>query len=214
MWLNGVSILQNNSRKCFRLNFTIEMELGGLYNWCIIFAAATSLPDNSCLILHSFVPLQSLITGTCSFITETCSKTRRRQWHPTPVLLPGKSHWWRSLVGCSPWGREESDMTERLHFHFSLLRIGEGNGNPLQSSCLENPRDGVSQSRQKWLSSSSSSKTSIVARLGSQKQLRAQMTSLMPKCYIWFFFSGTPYFICWQYQLRTVIPEALMWNFC
>ena len=43
---------------------------------------------------------------------------RRRQWHPTPVLLPGKSHGWRSLVGYSPWGSEESDMTERLHFHF------------------------------------------------------------------------------------------------
>ena len=42
---------------------------------------------------------------------------RRRQWHPTPVLLPGKSHARRSLVGCSPWGREESDMTERLHFY-------------------------------------------------------------------------------------------------
>ena len=71
----------------------------------------------------------------------------RRQWHPTPVLLPGKSHGWRSLVGCSPWGCEESDMTERLHFHFSLLCIGEGNGNPLQCSCLENPRDGVAKSR-------------------------------------------------------------------
>ena len=45
---------------------------------------------------------------------------RRRQWHHTPVLLPGKSHGWRSLVGCSPWGREKSDSTERLHFHFSL----------------------------------------------------------------------------------------------
>ena len=67
---------------------------------------------------------------------------RRRQWHPTPVLLPGKSHGQRSLVGCSPWGRKESDMTERLHFHFSLSCIGEGNGNPLQCSCLENPRDG------------------------------------------------------------------------
>jgi len=44
-------------------------------------------------------------------------------------------------VGRSPWGREESDMTERLHFHFSLSCIGEGNGNPLQCSCLENPRD-------------------------------------------------------------------------
>ena len=45
-------------------------------------------------------------------------------------------------MGCSPWGREESDATERLPFHFSLSCIGEGNGNPLQCSCLENPRDG------------------------------------------------------------------------
>ena len=66
---------------------------------------------------------------------------RRRQWHPTPVLSPGKSHGQRSLVGCSPWGWEELDTTERLHFHFSLSCIGEGNGNPLQCSCLENPRD-------------------------------------------------------------------------
>ena len=69
------------------------------------------------------------------------------EWHPTPVLLPGKSHGQRSLAGCSPWGHEESDKTERLHFHFSLLCIGEGNGSPLQCSCLENPRDGVAQSR-------------------------------------------------------------------
>ena len=92
----------------------------------------------------------------------------RKQWHPTPVLSPGKSHGRRSLVGCSPWGREVSDMTERLHFHFSLSCIGEGNGNPLQCSCLENPGDGgawwaaiygVAQSRTqlKRLSSSSSS---------------------------------------------------------
>ena len=91
----------------------------------------------------------------------------RRQWHPTPVLLPGKSHGRRSLVGCSPWGRWELDMTQWLHFHFLLSCIGEGNGNPLQCSCLENPRDGgawwaavygVAQSRTrlKWLSSSSS----------------------------------------------------------
>ena len=91
----------------------------------------------------------------------------RRQWHPIPVLLPGKSHGWRSLVGCGPWSRKESDTTEQLHFHFSLSCIGKGNGNPLQCSCLENPRDrgawwaavyGVTQSRTrlKWLSSSSS----------------------------------------------------------
>ena len=65
---------------------------------------------------------------------------RRRQWHPTPVLLPRKSHGLRSLVGCSPWGCEESDTTEQLHF--SLSCFGEGNGIPLQCSCLENPRDG------------------------------------------------------------------------
>ena len=65
----------------------------------------------------------------------------RRWWHPIPVLLPGKSHGQRSLVGCSPWGRKESDTTEQLHFHISLSCIGEGNGNPLQCSCLENPRD-------------------------------------------------------------------------
>ena len=66
----------------------------------------------------------------------------RREWLPTPVFLPGKSHGQRSLVGFSPWGRKESDTTERLPFHFSLSCIGEGNGNPLQCSCLEDPRDG------------------------------------------------------------------------
>ena len=65
----------------------------------------------------------------------------RRQWQPTPVLLPRKSHGWRSLVACCPWGRWGSDTTEQLHFHFSLSCLGEGNGNPLQCSCLENPRD-------------------------------------------------------------------------
>ena len=73
--------------------------------------------------------------------TSLFNKSHERQWHPTPVLLPGNSHGRRSLVGCSPWGRKELDMTERLPFHFSLSCIGEGNGNPLQCSCLESPRD-------------------------------------------------------------------------
>ena len=68
--------------------------------------------------------------------------SQRRQWQPTPVLLPGKSHGWRSLVGCSPCGCYELDTTEWLQFRFSLSCSGEGNGNPLQCSCLENPKDG------------------------------------------------------------------------
>ena len=102
---------------------------------------------------------------------------RKRQWHPTPVLLPGKSHGQSSLVGCSPWGLEESDVTERLHFHFPLSLIGEGNGNPLQSSCLENPGDGgawwaavygVPQSRTRLKRISSSRSSSPGKGAGSQ----------------------------------------------
>ena len=104
--------------------------------------------------------------GKDSLLEHGQLQTQRRQWQPTPILLPGKSHGQKSLVGCSPWGCEESDTTERLHFHFSLSCIREGNGNPLQCSCLENPRDGgawwaavygvaQSQTRLKWLSSSS-----------------------------------------------------------
>ena len=77
-------------------------------------------------------------------------------------------------MGCSPWGREESDTTERLHFHFSLSGIGEGNGNPLQCSCLENPRDrgawwaavyGVAQSRTRLKRLSSSSMRLILLEI-------------------------------------------------
>ena len=109
-----------------------------------------------------------LVSVFSSVKWDGCLFLWRRQWQPTPVLLPGKSHGQRSLVGCSPWGLEESDTTERLHFHFLLSCFGEGNGNPLQCSCLENPKDGgawwaavygVTQSQTQWkrLSSSSSS---------------------------------------------------------
>ena len=87
---------------------------------------------------------------------------------PHSSTLAWKIPWMEEPGGCSPWGHKELDTTERLHFHFSLSCIGEGNGNPLQCSCLENPRDegacwaavyGVAQSRTrlKRLSSSSSS---------------------------------------------------------
>ena len=108
--------------------------------------------------------------------------------HPTPVLLPGKSHGQRSLVGCSPWGREESDRTEWLRFHFSLSCIGEGNGNPLQCSCLENPKDG----RAWWAASYGVAYSRIrsdlaAAAVGNDVQyvfmcLRAIYTSFSAKC--------------------------------
>ena len=69
---------------------------------------------------------------------------------PDPGIEPESLALWADALpsespdfsGRSPWGRKESDTTERLHLHFSLSGIGEGNGNPLQYSCLENPMDG------------------------------------------------------------------------
>ena len=123
--------------------------------------------------MHNFTCQNSLQMNIqlVSFI----SNSQRRQWHSTPVLLPGKSHGRRSLVGCSPWGLEESDTTEGLQFHFSLFTFmhWRRKWQPTQCSCLENPRDGgawwaavygVAQSRTrlKRLSSSSSSSRSRV----------------------------------------------------
>ena len=93
------------------------------------------------LLSFSHFPSSTLLLQASGNLASNSTKHWRRQWHPTPVLLPGKSHGWRNLEGCSPWGLEELDTTEQLHFHFSLSCIGEGNGNPLQCSCLENPRD-------------------------------------------------------------------------
>ena len=96
-----------------------------------------------------------------------CHSTAEKAMAPHSSTLTWKTPWQKSLVGCSPWGRKESDTTEWFHFHFSLSYIGEGTGNPLQCSCLESPSDsrawwaaiyGVSQSwtQLKQLSSSSS----------------------------------------------------------
>ena len=111
----------------------------------------------------------------------------RRKWQPTPVFLPGESQGPRSLVGCRLWGHEESDTTERLPVHFSLSCIGEGNGNPLQCSCLENPRDGgawwatvygVAQSRTRLKRLSSSSSSGLFC--GVWASLVAQMMKNLP----------------------------------
>ena len=146
------------------------------YFYIYIGALNNDSSDALFIFLHSFFSLffrlynhyQSTFKVSDSFSCQF-KFIFERQWHPTPVLLPGKSHGWRSLVGCSPWGRTESDTTERLPFHFSLSCIGEGNGNPLKCSCLENPRDGgagwasvygVAQSRTRLKRRSSSSSSS------------------------------------------------------
>ena len=109
-------------------------------------------------------------------------------------------------MGCSSWGREESDMTEWLHFHFSLSCVGEGNGNPLQCSCLENPRDGgawwvavygVTQSRTrlKRLSSSSSSEVFMAQSLRHQHHsLTWGLPAVLPSntTHIWKSLSDAP----------------------
>ena len=140
-------------------------------------------------LLGCYTASFSLYSTFLSFIHSTnITEHRRRQWHPTPVLLPGKSHGWRSLVGCSPWGRSELDMTEWLHFDFSLSCIGVGNGNPLQCSYLENPMDRgawwaavyeVAQSRT-WLKRLSSS-SSIVQGAGDTTVAKTNKVSILTK---------------------------------
>ena len=122
-----------------------------------------------CLILPYHSPMNS------PTFHATTQIRGRRQWHSTPVLLPGKSHGWRSLVGCSPWGRLESDTTERLHFHFPLSCIGEGNGNPLQYSCLENHMDG--EAWQAAVQGVAQSRTRL-KRLSSSTQIRTWVSKL------------------------------------
>ena len=94
----------------------------------------------------------------------------RRKWQPPPVFLPRESQGQRSLVGCRLWGRTELGTTEATQHACMHACIGEGNGNPLQYSCLENPRDrgawwasvyGVTQSRTRLMRLSSSSSSSV-----------------------------------------------------
>ena len=133
------------------------------------------------------------------------SHLQRRKWHPTPVLLPGKSHGRRSPVRCSPC--QGSDTTEWLHFHFSLSCIREGNGNPLQCSCLENPRDGgawraavygVAQSRTplKWLSSRSHLNSAVLKELLQFMSLTME-TRYCPFCKLAFPYASWMLYVLW-----------------
>ena len=140
---------------------------GSPWRWLLI---SLHYHQGACSVpFHIFLNLLRLVlwwNTWASLEKPLCAlEKRRRQWWPTPVLLPGESHGRRSLVGCSPWGRYEWDTTEKLHFHFSLACIGDGNGGPLVF-LLENPRDGgawwaavygVAQSRTRLKRLSSSS---------------------------------------------------------
>ena len=86
----------------------------------------------------SFVPPWFNKTGLENHTLGFLRSHHWRQWQPTPVLLPRKSRGWRSLVGYSPI----RSLRVRQDWVTSLSRIGEGNGNPLQCSGLENPRNG------------------------------------------------------------------------
>ena len=133
----SLSLSSYDSHNFTNINLYILVNLGHLHHWVLNIVFHTNL------ILLYFRHTSSMSNRHFDTILEIPDVLfQRRQWHPTPVFLPGKSHGRKGLVGCSPWGCEELDTTEQLHFHFSLSCIGEGNGNPLQCSCLENPRDG------------------------------------------------------------------------
>ena len=176
-----------------------------LHEWamrfCLRFLQTTSLLCPPCLESWSlgsrpamcFRPTtlqhQSLLIIVANLFQVLTVFSREGNGTPLQYSCLEKSHGQRSLVGCSPWGHEESDTTERLHFYFSLSCIGEGNGNPLQCSCLENPRDGgawwaavygVAQSRTR-LKQLSSSSGSIVFSKVCAKFLMGIVSSNPPK---------------------------------
>ena len=150
------------------------------------------VPMQYCSLQHQSL-LLSPVTSTKQQRKTIEWERWRRQWQPTPVVLPGKSHGWRGLVGFSPWGHEESDTTKWLHFHFSLSCIEEGNGNPFHYSCLENPRDGrawwaavygVAQS-QTWLERlhSSSSRDLFKKMRDTKGTFHAKISSIKDRWY-------------------------------
>ena len=136
--------------------------------------------------------------------------------------LAWKIPWTEEPGRLQSMGRKELDMTERLHFHFSLLCIGEGNGNPLQCSCLENPRDsgawwaavcGVAQSwtRLKWLSSSSSGIKTLYSLQVYNIVIVLKFILLIYFWLCWFFVSGSGLFSsCREWGLLTVVASLVV----
>ena len=148
LYLEPVCCSMSSSNCCFLTSIHISQEAGKVVWYSHLFKKFPQF-----VVIHTVIhtvkgfgivneaEVDVFLELSC-FFKDAMNVGQRRQWQPPPVLLPGKSHGRRSLVGCSSWGREESDRTERLHFHFSLSCIGQGNGNPIQCSRLENPKDG------------------------------------------------------------------------
>ena len=86
--------------------------------------------------------LLHLLRKQAPFFTTAPHENGEGNGNPLQYSCLEKSHGQTSLVGCSPFGCEESDRTEQLHFHFSLTCVGEGNGNPLQCSPRRIPGTG------------------------------------------------------------------------
>ena len=131
--------------------------------------------------------------GVGSFVFLQSVSSREGNCTPLQYSCLEKSQGWRSLACCNSWGLQESDTTERLHFHFSLSCTGEGNGTPLQCSCLENPRGGgawwaavygvtQSQTRLKWLSSSSSQSVQFSRSVVSDSLRPHELQHARPPC--------------------------------
>ena len=114
----------------FSIHSSVKGHLGCFYVLAIVNSAAMNNGIHvsfSVLVSSGYIPRSGFAGLYGGFIPSFLRNLYtifhwRRQWHPTPVLLPGKSHGQRSLVGCSPLGREESDTTEWFHFHFMHWR--------------------------------------------------------------------------------------------
>ena len=73
------------------------------------------MPSSHLILCHPLLLLPPIPSSIRVFSNESTQGSKRRKWQPTPGLLPGKFHGWRSVIGYSPWGCKESDTTEQLH---------------------------------------------------------------------------------------------------
>ena len=102
----------------FSFNISPSNEHSGLISFRVDWLDLLVVQGTLKSLLQHHSSKASILQCSAFFIAQLSPPYWRRQWHPTPVLLPGKSHGRRSLAGYSPRGRKETDTTERLHFHF------------------------------------------------------------------------------------------------